>query len=68
MVLIIAISTGDFQIRLNVLSLSFGERESRNIVVEFHSYGHKMQVNDFFLVKAFVLSDNLDGAIISAIN
>ena len=39
------------------------------IVVEFHSTGNKiMQVNDFFLVKAFALSDKLDGAIISAIN
>ena len=39
------------------------------IVVEFHSTGHKiMQVNDFFLVKAFTLSDKLDGAIISATN
>ena len=27
-----------------------------------------LQVNDFFLVKAFALSDKLDGAIISAIN
>ena len=26
------------------------------------------QVNDFFLVKAFALSDKLDGTIISAIN
>ena len=40
-----------------------------HIVVEFHSTGHKiMWVNDFFLVKAFALSDKLDGAIISAIN
>ena len=38
------------------------------IVVDFHSTGHKMQVNDYFLVKVFVLSDKLDGAIISAIN
>ena len=38
------------------------------IVVDFHSTGHTMQVNDFFLVKAFALSDVLDGAIISAIN
>ena len=39
------------------------------IVVEFHSTGHKiMEVNDFFLVKAFAVSDKLDGAIISAIN
>ena len=40
MALIIVISTGDFQIRWNVLSLSFSERESRKRPLGLSDFYH----------------------------
>ena len=46
MALIIAISTEDFQIRWNVLSLSFSERESGKWPLERSDFHHNYLIND----------------------
>ena len=43
MALIIAISTGDFQLRWNVLSLSFSERESGKWSLGLSDFYHNYQ-------------------------
>ena len=46
MALIIVISTEDFQIRGNVLSLSFSERESGKWFIGLSDFYHKYLVSD----------------------
>ena len=46
MALIIVISTGDFQIRWNVLSLSFSERESGNWPLWLSDFYHNCLINN----------------------
>ena len=46
MVLIIVISTGDFQIRWNVLSLSFSEKESAKWPLELSDFHHKYLISN----------------------
>ena len=46
MALIIVISTGDFQIRWNVLSLSFSERESGKWPLGLSDFHHKCLISN----------------------
>ena len=46
MVLIIDISTGDFQIRWNVLSLSFSERESGQLPLGLSDFYHNYLISN----------------------
>ena len=46
MALIIVMSTGDFQIRWNVLSLSFSERESGKWPLELSDFDHNYLISN----------------------
>ena len=46
MALIIVISTGDFQIRWNVLSLSFSERESGKWPIGLSDFHHNSLISN----------------------